>query len=115
MLPYINSKRLRALMITDDQRFAPLPDVPTAMDLKMPKMVMKFWVGYSVPAGTPQPVVERLNREIITAVQAPDARKRFAEMGVDAVGNTSAEATRLVNDEIDRWTAVIKAAGIKPQ
>lgn len=115
VLPYINSKRLRALMITDDQRFAPLRDVPTAMDLKMPKMVMKFWVGYSVPAGTPQPVVERLNKEIITAVQAPDARKRFAEMGVDAVGNTSAEATRLVNDEIDRWTAVIKAAGIKPQ
>lgn len=115
VLPYINSKRLRALMITDDQRFAPLPDVPTAIDLKMPKMVMKFWVGYSVPAGTPQPVVERLNKEIITAVQAPDARKRFAEMGVDAVGNTSAEATKLVNDEIDRWTAVIKAAGIKPQ
>lgn len=115
VLPHIRSKRMRALMVTDDKHFAPLPEVPTAIDLKMPKMVMKFWVGYSVPAGTPQPVVERLNREIVTAVHAPEIQKRFTEMGVDAVGNTSAEATKLVNDEIDRWTAVIKAAGIKPQ
>jgi hypothetical protein len=78
-------------------------------------MVMKFWVGYSVPAGTPQPVVDRLNKEIVAAVHAPGAKKRFTEMGVDAVGNTTAEATQLVSDEIERWTAVIKAAGIKPQ
>lgn len=115
VLPYINSKRLRALMVTDDKRTAVLPEVPTAVELNMPKMVMKFWVGYSVPAGTPQPVVERLNKEIVTAVNAPEARKRFTEMGVDAVGNTPADATKLVGDEIDRWTAVIKAAGIKPQ
>jgi len=115
VLPYINAKRLRALMITDDKRFAPLPDVPTAVELNQPKMVMKFWVGYSVPAGTPQPVVERLNKEVVTAVNAPDAKKRLAEMGVDPVGNGIAEATKLVSDEIERWTAVIKAAGIKAQ
>lgn len=115
VLSFINSKRLRALMVTDDKRAAVLPEVPSAVELKMPKMVMKFWVGYSAPAGTPPPVIDRLNREIVTAVNAPDARKRFAEMGVDAVGNTSAEATRLVNEEIDRWSAVIKAAGIKAQ
>jgi tripartite-type tricarboxylate transporter receptor subunit TctC len=115
VLPYINSKRLRALMVTDDKRAAVLPDVPTVIELNMPKMVMKFWVGYSVPAGTPQPVVDRLNREIVTAVNAPETKKRLTEMGVDAVGNTTAEATQLVSAEIDRWTAVIKAAGIKPQ
>jgi len=68
-----------------------------------------------VPAGTPQPVVERLNKEVVTAVNAPDAKKRLAEMGVDPVGNGIAEATKLVSDEIERWTAVIKAAGIKAQ
>jgi tripartite-type tricarboxylate transporter receptor subunit TctC len=115
VLPYINSKRLRALMVTDDKRAAVLPEVPTVIELNLPKMVMKFWVGYSVPAGTPQPVVDRLNREIVTAVNAPETKKRLTEMGVDAVGNTTAEATQLVSDEIDRWTAVIKAAGIKPQ
>lgn len=115
VLPYVNSKRLRALMITDDKRFAPLPDVPSAIELNQPKMVMKFWVGYSVPAGTPQPVVERLNKEVVIAVNAPEAKKRLAEMGVDPVGNGIADATKLVGDEIERWTAVIKAAGIKPQ
>jgi tripartite-type tricarboxylate transporter receptor subunit TctC len=75
---------------------------------------MKFWVGYAVPAGTPIPVVERLHKEIAQALVAPEAAKRLAEMGVDAVGNSSAEASQLVSDEIDRWTAVIKAAGIKP-
>lgn len=115
VLPYIHSKRLRALMVTDDKRAAILPEVPTAIELNLPKMVMRFWVGYSVPAGTPQPVVDRLNKEIVAAVHAPGAKKRFTEMGVDAVGNTAAEATQLVSDEIERWTAVIKAAGIKPQ
>lgn len=115
VLPYINSKRLRALMVTDDKRAAILPEVPTAKELNLPKMVMRFWVGYSAPSGTPMPVVERLNKEIVAAVHAPDAKKRFAEMGVDAVGNTTAEATQLVGDEIERWSAVIKAAGIKPQ
>jgi tripartite-type tricarboxylate transporter receptor subunit TctC len=59
-------------------------------------------------------VVERLNREMVAAVNAPDAKKRFTELGLDAVGNTSADATKLDNDEIDRWASVIKAAGIKP-
>jgi len=115
VLPYVNSKRLRALMITDDKRFAPLPDVPTAVELKLPGMVMKFWVGYAVPAGTPQPVVERLNKEIVAAVNAPEAKKRLTEMGADAVGNSVPDATKLVGDEIERWAAVIKNAGIKPQ
>lgn len=113
VIPHINSGRLRALLVTDDKRASVLPGVPSVKEAGLPKMVMHFWVGYSVPAGTPQPIVERLNREIITAVNAPEAKKRLAELGVDAVGNTPQEATRLVNDEIERWAAVIKSAGIK--
>jgi tripartite-type tricarboxylate transporter receptor subunit TctC len=115
VLPYVASHRLRALMVTDDKRARVLPDVPSAKEAGLPKMVMNFWVGYSVPAGTPQPVVERLNKEIVAAVNAPDAKARFAELGLDAVGNTPAQATRLVNDEIERWAAVIKTAGITAQ
>jgi tripartite-type tricarboxylate transporter receptor subunit TctC len=115
VLPYIASRRLRALMVTDDKRARVLPDVPSAKEAGLPKMVMNFWVGYSVPAGTPQAVVERLNKEIVAAVHAPDAKARFVELGLDAVGNTPAQATKLVNDEIERWAAVIKAAGITAQ
>ena len=115
VLPYVRAGRLRALMVTDGKRFPALPDVPTAVELKLPKMVMRFWVGYSVPAGTPRPVVERLNRELAAAVRAPNPARRFAEMGVDPVGNSIDEATRLVSDEMDRWAGVIRAAGIKAQ
>jgi len=114
VLTYVANKRLRPLMVTAERRAAVLPTVPSAIELQLPKMVMKFWVGYAVPAGTPIPVVERLHKEIAQALVAPEAAKRLAEMGVDAVGNSSAEASQLVSDEIDRWTAVIKAAGIKP-
>jgi len=113
VLPHVNSGRLRALMVTDEKRARVLPDVPSVTEAGLPGMVMKYWVGYSVPAGTPQPIVERLNKEIVSAVGAPDAKKRFADLGMDAVGNTPAQATKLVNDEMDRWAAVIRTAGIK--
>jgi tripartite-type tricarboxylate transporter receptor subunit TctC len=80
----------------------------------MPKMIMKFWVGYAAPAGTPQGIVDRLNKEIAAALVAPDARQRFTDLGLDTVGNTPAQATKLVSGEMDRWAAVVKAAGIKP-
>ncbi|HEV8519398.1 MAG TPA: tripartite tricarboxylate transporter substrate binding protein [Burkholderiales bacterium] len=115
ILPYVKAGRLRALMVTDDQRARVLPDVPSANEVGLPKMVMKFWVGYAVPAGTPQPVVERLNQAMLASLNTPDARKRFAELGLDPVGNTPAQATKLVADEMDRWTAVVKAAGIKAE
>ena len=115
ILPYVNSGRLRALMVTDDKRVRVLPNVPSANEAGLPKMIMQFWVGYAVPAGTPQPVVERVNQAMVAALNTTDAKKRFAELGLDAVGNTPAQATKLVADEMDRWTAVVKAAGVKAE
>ncbi len=115
VLPYVNAGRLRALMVTDDKRTRVLPNVPSANDAGLPKMVMRFWVGYAVPAGTPQSVVERLNQAIAASLNAPDATKRFAELGLDTVGNSPAQATKLVADEMDRWAAVIQAAGVKAE
>jgi tripartite-type tricarboxylate transporter receptor subunit TctC len=58
--------------------------------------------------------VDRLHKEIVAALATPEAKKRFAGLGLDAVGNTPAQATKLVEDEIQRWSALIKAANIKP-
>ena len=102
-------------MVTDDRRTPVMPQIPSVLEAGLPGMKMNFWVGYAVPAGTPQSVVDRLNKEIVAAVNAPDAKKRFAELGLDAVGNSTADATKLVSEEIERWAAVIKSAGIKPQ
>ncbi|MEO7729186.1 MAG: tripartite tricarboxylate transporter substrate binding protein [Burkholderiales bacterium] len=115
VVPYVNAKRLRALMVTDDKRTRVLPDVPSAVEAGLPKMIMQFWVGFAVPAGTPQPVVERLNQAIAAVLTNPDSKKRFTDLGVETVANSPAQATKLIAEEMDRWTAVIKAAGIKAE
>ena len=115
VVPYVNAGRLRALMVTDDKRTSVLPNVPSAKEAGLPKMVMQFWVGYAVPAGTPQPVVERLNQVIAAVLNAPESRKRFTDLGLETVGNSPAQAAKLVADEMDLWTTVIKAAGVKAE
>ena len=113
VLPHVKSGKLRALMVTSEERAPVLPDVPSAREVGMPKMVMLFWVGFAAPAGTPQPIIERLNKEIVAALATPDTKKRLTELGLDAVGSTPAQAAKLVDEEIQRWSAVIKAANIK--
>ena len=108
-------KRLRALMVTDDKRSGVLPDVPSAPEAGLPKMIMQFWVGYAVPAGTPQAAVERLNQAIAAVFSSPESKKRFTDLGLETVGNSPAQATALVAREMERWAAVIKAAGIKAE
>ena len=115
VVPYVNAGRLRALMVTDDKRTRVLPNVPSATEAGLPGMIMQFWVGFAVPAGTPQPVVERLNQAIAAVLNGAESKKRFAELGVDTVGNSPAQAAKLVAEEMDRWSAVIKAAGVKAE
>jgi tripartite-type tricarboxylate transporter receptor subunit TctC len=113
-LQAIRSGRLRALMVTGPTRNPTLPDVPSATEAGLPKMDMDFWIGFGAPAGTPQSVLDHLNKSISESLALPDAKKRIDEMGLTVVGSSPAAATALVNREIDRWTAIIKQAGIKP-
>ncbi|MEI8036246.1 MAG: tripartite tricarboxylate transporter substrate binding protein [Betaproteobacteria bacterium] len=113
-LTYVNAGRLRALMVTDEKRSPVLPLVPSANEAGLAQMKMNFWLSYAVPTGTAQAIVERLNQEIVLAVGHADIKKRLTEMGLEPVGGSIVQATQLVNDEINRWSAVIAAAGIKP-
>jgi tripartite-type tricarboxylate transporter receptor subunit TctC len=112
-LPHIKSGKLRALMVTGTERNAMLPDVPSAKEAGIPKMDIDYWIGIGAPAGTPQATVEKLNKAFNAALAQPETKTKFAEMGMTVVANTPAQATQLVNSEIQRWTAVIKQAGIK--
>jgi tripartite-type tricarboxylate transporter receptor subunit TctC len=112
-LPHIKSGKLRALMVTGTERNAMLPDVPSAKEAGIPKMDIDYWIGIGAPAGTPQVTVDKLNKAFSAALTQPEAKSKFAEMGMTVVANTPAQATQLVNSEIQRWTAVIKQAGIK--
>ncbi len=112
-LPYIRSGKLRALMVTSDKRSSLLPDVPSAKEAGLPKVVMDFWVGFSAPVGTPQPVIEKLNKTFADALNSPEGRKRLLDQGLEPVPNTPAQATQFVTTEMQRWGAVVKASGIK--
>jgi tripartite-type tricarboxylate transporter receptor subunit TctC len=114
-LALIQSGQLRPLMVAAEKRSPVLPDVPSAAEAGLPGMVMKFWVGFAAPAATPPAVVERLNRDIVASLALPETKKRLADLGMDPVGNTPAEAQKLIDSEIARWSAIAKAADIKMQ
>jgi tripartite-type tricarboxylate transporter receptor subunit TctC len=115
VLPYIQSGKLRPLMVLSETRSPALPEVPSAPEVGLPGMTMNFWVAFAVPKGTPEGIVEKLNREINAGLNTPEAQKNLTEMGLTKVGGTSAEAAKTVYGEIDRWTALIKQQGIQPE
>lgn len=114
-LPHIKSGKLRALVVTSESRSPLLPDVPSAKEANLPSFLMDFWVGFSAPAGTPQPVVDKLNQAFVAALNTEDGKRRLAEQGLTPVANTPAQATQQVAAEMKRWAAVVKAANIKAE
>jgi tripartite-type tricarboxylate transporter receptor subunit TctC len=99
-LPHIKSGKLRALMVTSAKRSPLLPDVPSAKEAGLPRVAMDFWVGFSAPAGTSQPVIDKLNKAITDALNSADGRKRLAEQGLEPVPNSPTQASQLVAADI---------------
>lgn len=112
-LAQIRAGRLRALMVTSERRSALLPDVPSAPEAGLPAMKMDFWVGFAAPAGTPAPVVDRLNKAFADALKSAEGRRLLAEQGLEPVADSPAQAARFTAAEMQRWAGVIQAAGIK--
>lgn len=114
-LPHIQSGKLRALVVTSDTRSPLLPEVPSAKEVNMPGFVMDFWVGFAAPARTPAPVVQQLNQAIAAVLQSPDGQRRLAQQGLTPVANTPAQAAQRTASEMQRWAAIIQAAGIQAE
>ena len=104
---------LRALAITAPQRHPAYPDVPTMAEAGIPDMEVALWMALFVPTGTPAPVVKRLNEEVARVVRLPDVRERLIGLGVDPVGGTPEELARVLARDLEKWTAVAKAANIR--
>ena len=115
VMSQVNAKALRVLAVTGEKRSAALPEVPTARESGLPNFVAASWNGLAAPARTPKPVIERLNREVVAALNHPDVRRRLAELNVDAQASTPDQASALLASEVKRWGEVIVRARIPLQ
>jgi tripartite-type tricarboxylate transporter receptor subunit TctC len=109
----IKNGLLRALAVTSATRHPSWPDLPTLTELGVKDMEVPVWTAFFAPAKTPPAIIARLQKEVARVVQTPEVRERFAQMGLDPVGGTSEDLARRVARDIEKWTAVAKAANIK--
>ena len=112
-LPHIRNKRMRALAVSTAQRVAVVPDVPTLKEAGLTAYEHSTWYGLFVPAGTPRPVVDRLNETVRKVVASADVKQKFGPQGVEPDSNTPEEFRALLTSEIAKWAKVVRAAGLK--
>jgi len=111
--PHIAAGKVEPLAVTGKERSPALPNVPTFAEAGLPDYRMSYWFGVFAPAGTPKEIVSRLEQEIAKAMTSPALREAFAKQGARTVGNTSAQFTQFVADEIELWKRVVKTANVK--
>jgi tripartite-type tricarboxylate transporter receptor subunit TctC len=114
ILPLVREGKLRALAVSSLRRSAAVPDLPTMIEAGFPGFNATAWFALMAPAGTPQPIIEKLHREAVRVLALPDVRKRFDDLGMEVVANTPAEFAAVIKDETPFWAKVIRDAGIKP-
>jgi tripartite-type tricarboxylate transporter receptor subunit TctC len=112
-LPFAKDGKVRALGITSDKRSPLAPEIPTLREQGFTGYDVNPWFGISAPAGTPRPVIDRLNAEFRKAMANPDLVKRMTEQGIDITTGTPEEYTAFIKAETARWREVVKASGAK--
>lgn len=115
-LANIQAGRLKALAVTGKKRIAAMPDVPTMAEAGLPEYGFGTWIGIVAPAGTPPPIMSRLHKEIVKALNQPEVQNSFAQKVMTVMPSESPAAYReFINDETERLRQLIKTADIKPE
>ena len=115
VLPLIREDRIRALATSSPERTADLPDVPTMKELGLDELSLEFWAGTWAPAATPPDIVDKLNAAINEALQSPEMTASMKKLGFEYTIGSPKDFAAFVAAEIPRWTAVVKASGLKSQ
>ncbi len=113
VLPQLKAGKVKAIAVTGTQRSVLFPAVPTVAESGVPGYEVNVWFGMQLPAGTPRPLVERMNRDIVQILKDPDVVKRFRDQGVEVIASSPAAFGQLVQSEVTKWTQVIRDANIK--
>ncbi|MDH5857962.1 tripartite tricarboxylate transporter substrate binding protein [Lampropedia aestuarii] len=114
VLSQIKDGRLLALAVGSPTRSPALPDVPTTGEAGVPGSELVFWIGMLAPAGTPEPIVQRLHDEVVKAVASPEVIARFDALGVSPWTMEPQAFNAYIHDEIGSYSELVKAAGIEP-
>ena len=112
-LPFVKQGRLRALAVSSLKRVPAAPDVPTVAEQGFPGFDGVPWVSLIAPAGTPKPVVDKLNAEVNRILQTPAMRDTFVAQGVEPMAMTQPELSAFIKAEITKWGKAVKDSGAK--
>jgi tripartite-type tricarboxylate transporter receptor subunit TctC len=115
LLPFVTAGKLRVLAAASPERHRLLPDIPTFAELGLPGMDIALWYGIAAPAGTPPPIVQRLNAELVKILDMPDVRRSLSDQGADIKSGSPEDFGAFMREEQARWGPVVKQAGIKPE
>jgi tripartite-type tricarboxylate transporter receptor subunit TctC len=113
--PQVDSGRVRALAVSGPHRLNAFPGVPPVAEAGVPGYEAMQWYGLAVPAGTPAPIIARLHAEAAKALQSDEMKEKLALDGAQPVGSSPAEFAALIRRELEKWTRVVRAAGIELQ
>ncbi|MGQ0525190.1 MAG: Bug family tripartite tricarboxylate transporter substrate binding protein [Betaproteobacteria bacterium] len=111
LMPHVKSGKLRGLGVTSAKRVAALPDLPTVAESGVPKFDVSSWFGVFLPAGTPKPIVTKMNQEVRKIVEIPDVRQKLISLGADPESNTPEEFVAYVKSEMAKWGKVVRDTG----
>ena len=114
-LPHIKAGKIRAIGFVEAKRQPSVPEIPTIGESVAGYVMPASWLGFFGPAGLPEPILRRLNAEIVKAVQSPDVRAKLEAAGMPVVGTSAEEFARMVKDDIETFRRIVNAAGIKPE
>jgi tripartite-type tricarboxylate transporter receptor subunit TctC len=110
---FIQSGRTKALAVTSLARLTAFPEVPTMKEVGLARVEGSVWYGLLAPAGTPQPIIARLNAESNRVLATQELKGRLTGAGIDAAGGTAEDFGKFIRAELDKWGPVVKAAGVK--
>jgi tripartite-type tricarboxylate transporter receptor subunit TctC len=114
-VPHVRSGKLKALGVSDTRRTHLLPDVPTIAESGVPGYQAANWWGIGVPAGTPQPIINKLHAAIAAVLDSDDVKNQFDKDGASIVRMNPAQFSKFFADEYEKWGKVVKEAKIKPE
>ncbi|MBI2296774.1 MAG: tripartite tricarboxylate transporter substrate binding protein [Betaproteobacteria bacterium] len=115
VLPHAKAGRLRPIAVGTAKRSPALAEVPTVAENGFPGFEAALWLGFFAPKGTPAPVVNKLYGELTKIAQSPEMKEAFLRNGADSITTTQPQLAKLMKSELDKYSKVIKAAGIAPK